>query len=102
MGKLGSRSIIKMLAGDPETIFSDIKNPPTITELLGEKSKGQKAAEAAAAAAEAPTVEPPPPMPMPDDESAQAARRRSIAAQRSRRGRVSTIFTQPEGQGLGG
>ena len=85
--------------GKPRSIHEALLGPDILN--LFNEPKGQGAATATTAAI-APTVEPPPPMPMPDDESAQAARRRSIAAQRSRRGRVSTIFTQPEGQGLGG
>lgn len=46
------------------------------------------------------TEQPPPPMPLPSDEDVEAARRRSIARQRARSGRTSTIFTQ--GNGLGG
>lgn len=44
--------------------------------------------------APAPAPEPVPVMPTPDDEAVKAARRKSIAAQRSRRGRASTIFTE--------
>jgi len=84
--------------GKPRSIKEALLGPD-ILNLFHEPRQG---AATATTAAVAPTVEPQPPMPMPDDESAQAARRRSIAAQRSRRGRVSTIFTQPEGQGLGG
>lgn len=44
-----------------------------------------------------------PPMPTPDDQAVKLAKRRSIAAQRARHGRVSTIFTDPNiGTGLGG
>lgn len=47
-----------------------------------------------------PTLEPPIAIPRPDDEAAKAAKRRSIAAQRGRSGRASTIFDA--GSGLGG
>jgi hypothetical protein len=40
-------------------------------------------------------------MPLPDDAAAQAARRRSIAEQRQRAGRASTILTDTS-QKLGG
>lgn len=48
----------------------------------------------------APAVEPPPAMPTPDELAVKNAQRRSVATQRARRGRLSTIFT--EGDGLGG
>lgn len=34
-------------------------------------------------------------MPVPDDEAVRLAKKRSIASQRARRGRASTIFTDP-------
>jgi len=65
--------------------------------LLGKKPKVDEEE-----APVAPVVEPPPLMPIPDDEEAQKARRRSIAAQISRRGRQSTILTQRDiGDSLG-
>lgn len=42
---------------------------------------------------------PPPPMPSPDDDAANLIRRKSVARQRQRRGRLSTIFTQSDGLG---
>lgn len=59
------------------------------------------------ASAVAPTVEAPPVMPIPDDKAADAARRRSIAKSMARRGRQSTILTDPvtggdAGDALGG
>ena len=42
--------------------------------------------------------EPPPVMPTPDDEAVRRSKSRSVARQRARGGRVSTIFTS----GLGG
>ncbi len=53
----------------------------------------------------APEVKPPPVMPTPDDAAVRSAQRRSIAAQLARRGRQSTILTDPLGGGdskLGG
>lgn len=46
----------------------------------------------------APEVEPV--TPMPDMDQQELTRRRSVASQRARRGRMSTIFT--DGDGLGG
>ena len=70
------------------------------TDLLGRPLQ-RAAAAAAAAVAPAPVipVEPEKKMPMPDDEEVKKARRRSIAAQRARTGRASTIFTEMEGLG---
>lgn len=48
-----------------------------------------------------PAIEPPPPMPVPDDAAARAAQRKSVATQRKRQGRASTIFTAAD-EGLGG
>lgn len=42
----------------------------------------------------APGPELPKPMPVPDDEAAKLAKRRSLASQRARGGRASTILTQ--------
>ena len=50
---------------------------------------------AAPEVAPAPDVEPPPVMPIPDGEAATKARRRSIAKSMARRGRQSTILTDP-------
>lgn len=49
----------------------------------------------------APTVEKPTPMPTPNDQERRTAARRSIAEQRRRQGRASTILTA-ESEGLGG
>lgn len=51
-----------------------------------------------------PPIEPPTVMPVPgqDDLSNIAARRRSVREQLARRGRLSTILTQPQSQPLGG
>lgn len=43
----------------------------------------------------APVIPPPPVMPTPDDKAVEAAKRRSIAAQIARRGRQSTMLTDP-------
>lgn len=64
-------------------------------------------APAATPSVAAPAVEAPPVMPIPDDKAADAARRRSIAKSMSRRGRQSTILTDPvtggdAGDALGG
>ena len=58
-------------------------------------SDGPSAAPEVAPAPAAPEVEPPPVMPIPDDEAATKARRRSIAKSMARRGRQSTILTDP-------
>lgn len=46
-------------------------------------------------AAPAPTAPQATSMPLPDDAAAEAAKRRSIAAQVARRGRASSILTDP-------
>lgn len=38
----------------------------------------------------------PAPVPLPDDEALQAARKKQVADQMARRGRASTILTDPE------
>ena len=43
-----------------------------------------------------PRVEPPPVMPTVDDAAVKAEKRKSIARQRARRGRASTIFSEDE------
>lgn len=48
-----------------------------------------------------PAIESPPPMPLPDDAAVRAQRRQSVAAQRRRKGRESTIMTAAD-EGLGG
>lgn len=80
---------------DPLGIFGEP------TDLLGRRQSEPAAAAAPAAAPiiTAPAVEPERKMPMPDDEAVKKARRRSIAAQRARTGRASTIFTDQEGLG---
>ena len=80
------------IAGD---IFSDDEPAP------------QQAPAAAAAPAAAPAVEAPAVMPIPDDKATAAARKRSIAKSMARRGRQSTILTDPvtggdAGDALGG
>lgn len=50
----------------------------------------------AAPAAPLPKVEPTPEMPTPDDAAVKAEKRKSIAKQRARRGRASTIFSEDE------
>lgn len=52
-------------------------------------------------AAPAPVVPAPTVMPEADDEAVRRARQRSIAAQRERSGRASTIFTDGQGETLG-
>ncbi len=51
-----------------------------------------------------PEVAPPTPMPIPGQDTLEAvtARRRSIQAQLARRGRLSTILSQPQAEPLGG
>lgn len=48
-----------------------------------------------------PAIEAPPPMPLPDDAAVRTQQRKSVATQRRRRGRESTIFTAAD-EGLGG
>lgn len=48
-----------------------------------------------------PNIEAPPPMPVVDSEEMRKAKRKSVAAQRARKGRLSTIFTDPN-ETLGG
>lgn len=71
-----------------------------ITNLIGGLFGGGAEKEAPTP----PPVAPPPVMPVPDDAAVQAAKRRSIAMQLQRRGRQSTILTDPVtgGDGLGG
>jgi len=67
------------------------------TDLLGRKQKQPGApplTPPSAIMAEAPV------MPTPNDENVRRQRRKSVAQQRARSGRASTIFT--EGYGLGG
>ena len=63
--------------------------------LVSTLFSGGPSAAAAPEVAPAPEVEPPPVMPIPDDEAATKARRRSIAKSMARRGRQSTILTDP-------
>jgi hypothetical protein len=51
-----------------------------------------------------PEITPPTPMPIPGQDTLEAvtARRRSIQAQLARRGRLSTILSQPQAEPLGG
>lgn len=49
-----------------------------------------------------PPAEPVPQMPLPDDAAVRAQQRKSVASQRRRRGRESTIFTAADEAGLGG
>ena len=68
-----------------------------VTSLLGmEKPKIPEAPEA-------PVVEPVTPMPTPNDEARRKALRKSVATQRARQGRASTILTTNiDDTGLGG
>ena len=84
--------------GKPRSVHEALLGPD-ILNLFNDPRPGAVSGVSAGAT---PAVEPAPPMPMPDDEASEAARRRSISRQRARRGRASTIFTNPEGQGLGG
>jgi hypothetical protein len=52
-------------------------NPPAVQQVLDSP----------------PAVTPPTPMPTPNDDAVMAAKRKSIADQRQRRGRASTILT---------
>lgn len=60
-----------------------------------EQSKAAKAKPPASGLAPTPT------MPVPDDQAIQQARRRSIVGQLARRGRASTILTEPTEEKLG-
>lgn len=62
------------------------------TSLMADKSTP--------AAAPAPSVTPP--TPMPDDKMKNQAKRRSIAEQRARQGRASTILSDTSNDALGG
>lgn len=48
-----------------------------------------------------PAIEAPPQMPLPDDAAVKTKQRKSVATQRRRKGRESTIFTAAD-EGLGG
>lgn len=48
----------------------------------------------------APTVAPPTPMPTPDDEAAKAVKRKQAMAMSQRRGRQSTILSDPQSSDL--
>lgn len=61
--------------------------------ILGDALGNKK--QQAAPPAPPPVVEAPPPLPLPDDKAVQDAKRRSIAAQITRRGRQSTILSTP-------
>lgn len=68
-----------------------------VTSVLGiEQPQPQAALETP------PAVEPPPPMPLPDDAAVRAQQRKSVATQRMRRGRQSTILSAANEEGLGG
>jgi hypothetical protein len=70
--------------------------------LLGQlPAAGAQAVTALKSKAKASAPAAPLVMPLPDDAAAQAARRRSIAEQRQRAGRASTILTDTS-QKLGG
>jgi hypothetical protein len=80
---------------DPLGLFGEKKG--TILDPLGVFGGGDKGV-AQPLAVSAPEEKPV--MPIPDDEATKRKRRRSVAEQRTRSGRASTIFT--EGYGLGG
>jgi len=88
-------------------MMSDIGLPDPLG-LFGEKTDllGRKQPQAQMIMPTTPTtpataiLEEKPVMPTPNDEETRKRRRRSVAEQRARSGRASTIFT--EGYGLGG
>lgn len=53
-------------------------------------------------APKAPVIEAPAPMPTPDDTAVNAARRRRLAAESQRSGRLSTLLSGGERETLGG
>ena len=75
---------------DPLGIFGEP------TDLLGRKQSSAAPAPIIPVAA---VAEPERAMPIPDDEEVKKRRRRSVAQQRTRSGRASTIFTEQEGLG---
>lgn len=96
MGKLAKKV-------NPIQLITGIFSPKTLKNAVMPSDGGSAAP---VVPAPPPTALPqPPPMPTPDDEAVKMARRRSGASQRVRRGRLSTIFTDPtsgDGTGLGG
>lgn len=72
-----------------------------VTSVLGlEQPQAPEAVQQTLAAP--PAVEPVTPMPTSDDAAVRATKRKSVAAQRQRRGRSSTILTAASGETLGG
>lgn len=78
------------MSGMETAIFSAMAG-----SLFSSMLSGGKESPPAAASAPAPAIPPPTPMPVPDDAAVAAAKKRSIAAQLQRRGRASTILTDP-------
>lgn len=66
--------------------------------ILGGVAGNAVARRSASGAASDPPPPPPPPAPMPTpgDDNTRAAERRALAAQMARRGRSSTILSQPD------
>ena len=97
MGKLAKKV-------NPIQLLTGIFSPKTIKNaVMPDQQQAAPAPAPAPVEAPAANLPPPPPMPTPDDDAVKLAKRRSAASQRLRRGRLSTIFTDPQtGSGLGG
>lgn len=72
-----------------------------VTSVLGMEAP-QAAPQVQQVLAEPPKVEPLPTMPTPDDAAIRTQQRKSVATQRRRQGRASTILTAAGDEGLGG
>ena len=70
--------------------------------MIGSMMQDEAPAPAPTPEAVIPTVEAPTPMPGTNDSERKAAQRRSIAQQRARQGRASTILTDDSDAKLGG
>ena len=83
-------------------VFSGILG--VVSTLMGAMGGKEEPAPAPAPPPPAPEPEPVKAMPTPDDVAQRAAKRRSIAASKARRGRASTILTGVGGEreSLGG
>lgn len=89
---------------NPISLLTGIFTPAQIKHaVMPQPAQAEAASVAPTLESPATALPPPPPMPTPDDEAVKLAQRRSVATQRARRGRLSTIFTDPSiGNGLGG
>ena len=81
----GKKGLFKKILGGVSGLVGGV-----LSGLLGGAAE-QKAPEPPPA----PVVTPPPVMPLPDDDEIAKVRKRSLAAQLARRGRQSTILTDP-------